>query len=218
VGLDVYSKLQADVYADAGIIIAKASECPHDTARVKGYVATIGEDEFFAKELPDMKQFAASGGRLLIIYTPHTVRNNAALQETFGISAAEEDVVGKHIQNAYLSGGDWCPLWEGLRLVARRYFGSEFALIPAYLVPGDESQWTVTKVRSAASDKPRIVSAHRRLGSGEVLLLSSFGSYYGTRAWERGGGLFADDAYELEDNARAGRLLFRWLAGLVSVG
>lgn len=201
--MDDHTKLQSGIYAEHGVILSRASKCPHDTSRMAGWFCLLTAHDA-AKQLPDMKEFAKSGGRLLVLYSKSSTPHNSLLQRTFDISVATETVATPDTGSMLLTGSQWCRLWSGLDLLA-----SGDRSIRAYLVPADPSVWTVSEANSCSTGKYRIVSAHRRLGTGEVLFLSDFAGSYAFNI-----GVFRDPVYELEDNPTAACRLFAWLAGL----
>jgi hypothetical protein len=122
------------------------------------------------------------------------------------ISVGVEYVVPPRPQFS-LPGGDICPLWKGLTVGANyRNPG-----INVYLTPAGEG-WITSRTVSKVSGKPRVLSAHRKLGNGEVVVIVAL-----EWSWDWGrtdGAWFDDDNFSIFDNDKASVALFSWLAGL----
>jgi len=179
-------------------------------AGVTGYLVCVNHktDSDVGYMLPKIEKFVQTGGRACIIVTPEAAEANMnqVFRELFAVSVGLEYVVPPSPQFS-LPGENLCTLWKGLRV------GSNYGTpaLKVYLTPAGEG-WQVTRIASKASGKERILSAHRKLGQGEILIIAALEVSWDWGRW--GEGWFTDNSFSVFDNDKASVALYSWLAGL----
>jgi hypothetical protein len=158
--------------------------------------------------------FVNGGGRAAVFVFQHNGRRSDSCEELLGFGTAREnDAVLPRKHSASASGGSMCRLWGGLTIAAKP---TDYCAINLYLTLGNPSSWSTTSLTSNSTHKTRTMSAYRKFGNGELLVLSGF---YSTSADGSGGSdlnIYAPPANSVIDllgNKEATLRLFSWLAG-----
>jgi len=157
------------------------------------------------------KTFANDGGRLVMFCTGGDAKDlNDSFQELFGLTVVYEYVC-KSRTNRSLAGDNFCPLWKGLR-VTNEYPDSPSVISCYFMVK--EKSWTCTSITSESTGKTRVVSAHKKLGKGEVLFIAKLTRKDYLQAPEVSiDRMYSNSALELLDNEEAVLAMVDWLVG-----
>ena len=192
-GSQSFTKAKSELFSK-GIMLR--SDKPFGDSSYSGAIATPSNG------LVEGLSFVQNGGRLMLVLSHQNSSRNDNLQDVLGISIAEEGILryGKHSIDA----SRILPMWWGQTLGLPQ--GWNGIQMQAYLVLANEDQWQTQSLVSSDTGKSRMIAAYKKLGRGELLLVTGH---------NLNGDYIRDQTLELLDNRAAfiDRLL-PWLAGI----